>query len=130
MLRALLCYLKCASLGPELRALCIRIKLATLRPELRERSSQAGAAGACFVCYFCAEFLRNHSESDPTRAISTEGSSATLKICTARQRERSDTHDPHQRPPDPPLAKTEDRIKGCELRLRELGCVREAAQAA
>ena len=38
-------------------------------------------------------FARRRSESDPTRAISAEGSN---QICTAPQQERSDTRDPHR----------------------------------
>ena len=41
-------------------------------------------------------FARRHSESDPTRAIPAEGSSAKLQIRTAPQRERSDTHNPRR----------------------------------
>ena len=36
---------------------------------------------------------RHHSESDPTRTIPAEGSPASSRMCTAPQRERSDTHD-------------------------------------
>ena len=38
-------------------------------------------------------FARDHSESDPTRTISAEGSSGSKQIRTAPQREQSDTHD-------------------------------------
>ena len=37
---------------------------------------------------------RHHSESAPTRPIPVEGSSATARMRTAPQRERSDTPDP------------------------------------
>ena len=39
---------------------------------------------------------RHHSESDPTRTIPAEGSPASSRMCTAPQRERSDTHDPRR----------------------------------
>ena len=39
-------------------------------------------------------FARHHSESAPTRPIPVEGSSASSRIRTAPQRERSDTPDP------------------------------------
>ena len=39
---------------------------------------------------------RRHSESDPTRTISAEGSSGSRQMRTAPQRERSDTHDPRR----------------------------------
>ena len=39
-------------------------------------------------------FTRHHSESAPTRPIPVEGSSASSRIRTAPQRERSDTPDP------------------------------------
>ena len=39
-------------------------------------------------------FARHHSESAPTRPIPAEGSSASSRIRTAPQRERSDTPDP------------------------------------
>ena len=41
-------------------------------------------------------FARHHSESDPTRPIPAEGSSASSRIRTAPQRERSDTPDPRR----------------------------------
>ena len=59
------------------------LRLDILRPELRERASHT-----TFVC----NFNENHSESDPTRAIPAEGSSASVQIRTAPQRERSDAH--------------------------------------
>ena len=77
-------------------------------------------------------FHETHSESDPTRAIPAEGSSASVQIRMAPQRERSDTHDPRrgfvgQRPPDPPPVKKKIDFKGCELGLGKLGCVSKAA---
>ena len=41
-----------------------------------------------------AGWARHHSESAPTRAIPVEGSSASSRMGTAPQRERSDTPDP------------------------------------
>ena len=60
------------------------LKLAILRPEVRERASHTT---------FVLNFNENHSESDPTRTIPAEGSSASVQTRTAPQRERSDTHD-------------------------------------
>ena len=64
------------------------LKLAILRPEVRERASHT-----IFVFYF----NENQSGRDPTRTIPAEGSSASVQIRTASQRERSDTHDPRRR---------------------------------
>ena len=63
------------------------LKLAILRPEVRERASHTT---------FVLNFNENHSESDPTRTNPAEGSSASVQIRTAPQRERSDTHDPRR----------------------------------
>ena len=77
--------------GSALRILLLySILTQTTAREIRHaRSSQRVRRPAC-------KFARRHSESGPTRTIPAEGSSASVQIRKAPQRERSDTHDPRR----------------------------------
>ena len=68
---------------------CANSHGATARAIRHARSPQRVRRPAC-------RFARRHSESAPTRTIPAEGSSASVQIRTAPQRERSDTHDPRR----------------------------------